>query len=121
MRSPLSGRGRRTGADSIPLGAHIGANDGALPRLHPAHRLSRERPDRNRACTLNALAPEGLPTIHSLSKQHISNELLTKEVRHLRRVELFPGRHFPSQFVGEVHWENHVALGLLRFRCLDGH
>jgi hypothetical protein len=52
LRSALPRRRRRTGADSIPPRAHLCTNDGALPRLYPANRLSRERPDWNRARTL---------------------------------------------------------------------
>ena len=51
----------------------------------------------NSASTVpSELFMDGCPTIHSLSKQHISNELLTKEFRHERRVTLFPDGHFAA-------------------------
>jgi hypothetical protein len=41
-------------------------------------------------------------TTHSLSEQHICNDLLTRKFRHKGRVTLFRDRHFPQQFVEEV-------------------
>ena len=61
------------------------------------------------------------PTIQDLSKQNISNDLLTREFRHERRETLFRDRHFALQFIGEVFEEDHVVLWLLPFRCLDWH
>ena len=53
LRSALSRRRRRAGADPIPTGPCLGTNDRAVPRLHAAHRLSRERQDRDRASAVS--------------------------------------------------------------------
>ncbi|MGO9256343.1 MAG: tyrosine-type recombinase/integrase [Bryobacteraceae bacterium] len=50
----LSRCGRRIGTDPVPPWAYFGANDGALSRLHPANRVSRERQDRNRTGALSS-------------------------------------------------------------------
>jgi len=63
---------------------------------------------------------EGFPTIRELCKQHIPNELLTREFRHVRRVTLFPHRHFAPQLVEEVFEEDDVVLSRLRSLGLGG-
>lgn len=46
----------------------------------------------------------------ALSKQHIYNELLTKDFRHLRRVTLFRDRRFAPQFLEEVQQKGDVDI-----------
>lgn len=53
LRSALSRRRRRAGADPIPPGPCLGTNDRAIPRLHAAHRRSRKRQDRDRASAVS--------------------------------------------------------------------
>jgi hypothetical protein len=63
---------------------------------------------------------DGWPTTRALCKQHISNDLLAREFRDLRRVTLFPYRHFAPQFVEEVQEEDDVIQSLLRALGLGG-
>jgi len=67
LRPPLSRRWRRTGADSGSAGPCLGADHGALPRLHPADFIGGQRPHRHRAETLSGqLRKSGRPTASNL-------------------------------------------------------
>ena len=75
------------------------AADSAGPDAHPINRNN---------STLFLTGPTQMT--RSLSRQHVSNELLIGDLCRHRRVQLFAQWHFALQLVGEVFEEDHVVL-----------